>query len=138
MERKKFTAAELETIRKNQYVKRATSKMIIFTVEFKEEFWRRYKEERQGPRKIIEAMGFEPKILGRKRIEGIARHLREQAESGEAFRDERQRREANQSEEQQTVTKEMMKMRHKIAYMEQELEFIKKSIIADNEARQKQ
>ena len=42
---KTFTPEELKLIRENPYVKSATSKMIRFTAEFKEEFWRQYSEE---------------------------------------------------------------------------------------------
>jgi hypothetical protein len=86
---KTFTEEELKTIRSNPYVKSATTKMIRFTVAFKEEFWRRYNEECQSPRQIMEELGFDPEIIGEKRIAGILIHIREQINSGEEFRDVR-------------------------------------------------
>ncbi|MFV0497644.1 MAG: HTH domain-containing protein [Candidatus Fimivivens sp.] len=71
---KAFTEEELGAIRANPYVKSATAKMIRFTVAFKEEFWRRYTEEHQSQRRIVEELGFDPEILGQKRIDGIRYH----------------------------------------------------------------
>jgi hypothetical protein len=56
---KTFTQEELKAISASPYVKSATAKMIRFTVAFKEEFWRRYSEECQSPRKIMEELGFD-------------------------------------------------------------------------------
>jgi len=105
----------------------------------KEEFWRRYKNEGQTPRLIIEKLGFDPEVLGQKRIDGIIGHLREQVSSGENFRDIRKlpEKQVCVDDQQLPPSKVILKMQHKLAYMEQELEFIKKTIKADNEARRK-
>jgi len=136
---KTFTEDELKVLRSNPYVKSATSKMIRFSVAFKEEFWRRYKEEGQTPRQIIESLGLDPEVLGQKRIDGILIHLREQKNGGEEFRDVRRlpERRIPGDDSQLPPSKAILKMQHKVAYMEQELEFIKKTIRADNEARRR-
>jgi hypothetical protein len=136
---KTFTEEELKTIRTNPYVKSATSKMIRFTVAFKDEFWLRYHEKGESPRRIMEEMGFDPDVIGKRRIDGIILHLREAVNSGEEFRDVRKIQENHMSEADKKLppSKAILKMQHKIAYMEQELEFIKKIIKADNEARRK-
>lgn len=136
---KTFTEEELKILRANPYVKSATAKMIRFTTAFKEEFWRMYNEECRSPRSIMEALGFDPDIIGKRRIDGILLHIREQAESGEEFRDYRKvsEKEAAASDRQLPPSKAILKMQTKITYMEQELEFIKKTILADREARRK-
>ncbi len=113
--------------------------MIRFTAEFKEEFWRRYTEEHQSPAKIMTELGFDVDVLGEKRIAGILMHLRQQANSGEGFRDVRKTPEtaAPIDEPVQQTSKAILKVQHRLAYLEQEMEFIKKNIIADNEARRK-
>jgi hypothetical protein len=135
---KTFSEEELKILRANPYVKSATTKMIRFTIEFKEEFWRRYNEECQHPTKIMQGLGFDIDILGEKRIAGILIHIREQVNSGEEFRDVRKVFE-NQagSDESLPPSKAILKMQHKLAYLEQEMEFIKKTIIVDNEARRR-
>lgn len=122
---KTFTEEELKEIRANPYVKSATEKMIRFTVAFKEEFWRRYKEECQSTRRIMEELGFDAEVLGQRRIDGILLHTRDQAKSGEGFRDIRKVSEqVTAADGQLPPSKSILKMQHKIAYMEQEMEFI--------------
>jgi len=135
---KTFTEEELKAIRANPYVKSATVKMIRFTVAFKEEFWRLYNEECQQPVRIMRELGFDPEVIGEKRIAGILIHIREQVNSGEEFRDVRKVPETQtKSDDRLTPSKSLLKMQHKLAYLEQEMEFIKKNIIADNEARRR-
>jgi len=136
---KTFTEEELKVLRANPYVKSATANMIRFTVAFKEEFWRQHNEECRTPRQIIERLGFDPEILGQKRIDGILSHLRDQVNSGDDFRDVRKTpdNQITVNGKQLPPSKAILKMAHKIAYMEQELEFIKKTIKADNVARRK-
>ena len=135
---KTFTEEELKAIRANPYVKSATAKMIRFTVAFKEEFWRLYNEECQQPVRIMRELGFDPEVIGEKRIAGILIHIREQVNSGEEFRDVRKVPETQtKSDDRLTPSKSLLKMQHKLAYLEQEMEFIKKNIIADNEARRR-
>ena len=135
---KTFTEEELKAIRANPYVKSATAKMIRFTVAFKEEFWRLYNEECQQPVRIMRGLGFDPEVIGEKRIAGILIHIREQVNSGEEFRDVRKVPETQtKSDDRLTPSKSLLKIQHKLAYLEQEMEFIKKNIIADNEARRR-
>ena len=142
---KTFSAKELSDIQKNRYVKSATINMIRFTVEFKEEFWRRYVEEHQQPAKIMAELGFDADVLGETRIAGILMHIREQFNKGEGFRDIRKTPEPKTpidepempTDETPPSLKAIYKVQHRLAYLEQEMEFIKKNILADNEARRK-
>lgn len=138
-ERKTFTEEELSEIRANPYVKSATASTVHFTASFKEEYWRRYTVECQSPCKILKEFGLDPEVLGQKRIDGITRHIREQADSGEGFYDVRKmtERKPMDGDQQLPTSRAILKMQHKIAYMEQELEFIKKTILADRAARRK-
>ena len=137
-ERKTFTQKEIKTLQSNPYVKRVTEKIIGFTVAFKEEFWRRYTQEYQSPRKIMIELGFDPDMLGKDRIDGIFYHIRNQFRSGEGFRDAQKSREVRWPQEAQLPpTKENLLIQHQLSYLQQEMEFIKKTILADNEARRK-
>jgi len=134
---KTFTPEELVKIRQNHYVKSATSHMIRFTSVFKEEFWEQLGRGRM-PTDIIRTMGFDPEVLGESRIRGITQHIREQVESGTGFRDVRQTPLLNGAPDKPLPpSKALLHMQHEIAYMKQELEFIKKIILADREARRK-
>ena len=134
---KTFTPEELVKIKQNPYVKSATAHMIRFTSVFKEEFWEQI-ERGMMPNNIIRSMGFDPEVLGGSRINGITQHIREQAEGGNGFRDVRQTALLNGTPDRPLPpSKALLHMQHEIAYLKQELEFIKKIILADREARRK-
>jgi len=134
---KTFTPEELVKIKQNPYVKSATAHMIRFNSVFKAEFWEQIGKGRM-PTDIIRTMGFDPEVLGESRISGIAQHVREQAESGTGFRDVRQTTLLNEGlHKPLPPSKALLHMQHEIAYLKQEMEFIKKIILADREARRK-
>ena len=132
---KTFTPEELKLIRENPYVKSATSKMIRFTAEFKEEFWRQYSEEHKSPQQIMKDLGFDVEVLGANRINGILIHIREQARSGEGCWDVR--KVYSDNERPLPPSKAILKLQHELEYLKQEVEFIKKNILLDREAKRK-
>lgn len=133
MDWKDFKPGELIELKNNPYVKSATVKMIRFTTTFKEEFWKQY-QNGKPPVSIITEMGFNPDVLGASRINGITQHIKEQANSGSGFRDERQPSTLSENTDNLVPSKALIHLQHEIAYMKQELEFIKKIILADKEA----
>lgn len=135
-----FTTEELRELRLNPYVKSVTSKMVRYTIAFKEEFWRRY-QAGEKPVDIMIALGFKPEVLGSGRITGIAAHIRQDIESGNGFHDiKRPANKKSKSESENnnnTILNKMNKMQHEMEYMKQEMEFIKKTILLDRKAQQK-
>jgi len=125
---KTFTTEEMSELRKSPYIKNVTEKQARFTAKFKTEFWRKYKEENKPPRQILSDMGLNPEIFGTVRIQGIQQHVREQAESGE-FSDMRRTRAPDAP-----PTSVMNKVHHEIEFLKQEIEFIKKIILAERKA----
>lgn len=135
---KSFTPEELMAIRSNPYVKSATNNMIRFTAAFKQEFWEQYQEQGRPPTEIMHTMGFDPQVLGESRIRGIVLHIKEQFRSGNGFTDVRQSViSCEPAAKALPPSKAMIHMQHEIAYLKQELEFIKKIFLADREARRK-
>lgn len=128
---KTFTEEQVRDLRKNPWVKSATSKMIRFTAAFKAEFWRQHSEEGKTPRQIVSALGFDPNMLGESRIAGIMLHIKEEAVTGE-FSDVRRIPASN--DENVAPSKMLLKMQHEVAYLRQEVEFIKKTILAERKA----
>jgi hypothetical protein len=137
MNRKVFTPDELVDIRQNPYVKSATSNAIRFTVAFKEKFWEQH-EKGISPTDIMLSMGFDSEILGASRILGIVRHIKEQFKSEMGLRDVYHRQLLNEPPGKSSPpSKTLLHMQHEIVYIKQELEFIKKIILTDREARRK-
>jgi len=134
---KTFTPEELKAIRANPYVKSATEKMIRFTVDFKEKFWHRYKDDCIRPDVIMQEMGFDVSVIGESRIAGIVMHLREQIKRDGEFRDVRKTPDTAKPISEVSAGHVVSRIEHKLAYLEQEMEFIKKNILADNKARRK-
>ena len=61
-----------------------TESQIFYTKEFKEEFWRRY-QAGETPRAIVEALGYDPDMLGQYRINGLQINIQKQAQRPEGF-----------------------------------------------------
>ncbi len=112
------------------YVKSVFASKLCFTAKFKEEFWQRY-QSGEMPSEILRSMGFDPKMLGTRTWTIVQTMKKELARKG-AFSDVRinyaARGEINKNDEW---------MRHELAYLRQEVEFIKKTILLDREARRK-
>ena len=114
-----FTTEKLRELRLNPYVKSVTSKMVHYTIAFKEEFWRRYRAG-EKPVDIMKALGFKPEVLGSGRITGKATHIRP------ANKKSKPESENNNN----TLLNKMNKM-------QPEMEFIKKTILLERKAQQK-
>lgn len=63
-----FTKEEIQELKKNKFVKNVTEKSITYSDEFKEHFLKE-KKNGKGPTRIFIECGFNPYILGGKRIE---------------------------------------------------------------------
>ncbi|MEA5015695.1 MAG: HTH domain-containing protein [Candidatus Limiplasma sp.] len=123
---KAFTPEEVVSLRANPYVKRVTTYMVSFTVEFKERVWDEFQNGRPMAT-IVADMGFDPEVFGVSRLNGILQHIKATVNSGEDFRDYRRNKTLGDSSNGLPPSKALVHMQHEIAYMKQELEFIKKS-----------
>lgn len=70
-----LTNDELILIKQNPNVSKATQRQIFYTEDFKESFRKAYGEGK-GPTQIFREAGFDPKVLGYKRIERAAARWR--------------------------------------------------------------
>mgnify|MGYP000886292433 FL=1 len=146
-----FAPEQREQLEASPYVASVTEKTISFTCEFKEMFWQRYTDG-EMPDAILRDAGIDPEAVGVSRIWGLIGTLRKQKAQGLEFNDGR---EPHLSE--QTVLKkdmprqprfpksllemrnsaEIAKLSHAVAYLMQEMEFIKKIIAAANGGKSK-
>ena len=138
--RSAFTLEQREVFEESPYVASTTEKTISFTREFKELFWQRYRDG-VSPEKIFVDAGFDPKMVGVSRIWGLVTTLRKQKEQGMEFSDGRPSRLnaipskpprlPNVSQEAKNAA-EIDRLNHAVAYLTQQMEFIKKIILAAN------
>ncbi|MCL2602826.1 MAG: hypothetical protein FWD91_08455 [Treponema sp.] len=148
-----FTPEEQEQLRQSPHVKRVTAKRVWYTVEFKEMFWEQYNASKMQPELIFMDAGIDPKVLGMNRVWGLVTMLRRAKERGEDFQDVElpQDKKKPPPEPKPEIPKpptprvprgfiadgDIRKLFHQVAYMTQELEFIKKIISAETDGRSK-
>ena len=84
MTTKRFSKEEIESLKKNQFTYKVTENVIGFTVDFKELFWTYYKDGMR-PTEIFLRTGYDPSVLGERRIGNFAHKLKEAVKSGKGF-----------------------------------------------------
>ena len=127
---KKFTIEEQTELRRNPYVKSVSESKLQFTSKFKEEFWSRY-ESGEVNSEILLSMGFDIKVLG-SRSWTIVQSIKKELTRNGQFSDIRQKKTTKNPENKNDEW-----VRHELAYLRQEVEFIKKTILLEREARRK-
>lgn len=147
-ERDEFSPEQLKILLDSPHVSYVSRKTVSFTVAFKEMCWQRYVDGIE-PLRIFSEAGLPIEVLGRSRIAGFFKLMRKQKEKGLPFNDGSEPQ-AGQPEKKfdfpippkrvyyktpKLSDTEIEKMYHQVAYMSQELEFIKKIILAETEGR---
>lgn len=136
---KEYTAKQIKELTKNPYVFKATKHKLYYTAKFKEDFWISY-QAGNTPRKILTDFGFDLSMFGQKQIDSLVQHIKKQALSGNGFTEgeNRQRRISIKTPSEGTLIspQSIEHMQNELLYLRQEVEFLKKIIIADN-ARKK-
>ncbi|WP_294561093.1 HTH domain-containing protein [uncultured Traorella sp.] len=74
----RFTAEQIEKLKKNPYVESVTDKYINYSKAFKELFWNDY-QNGMAPLVIFKNYGFDPGILGAKRRNGFVYRIKQEA-----------------------------------------------------------
>ena len=125
MSKVKFTEEQQQELQNNKYTARVTANSLSFTKEFKELF---YNEYLTGvlPREILRRYGFPLTIPRKRRIWGIAHCIKKEYESNGGFRDVRSPRPAPARSEELTPEQQIRQLQHKLDYLTQEVEFLKK------------
>lgn len=139
-----FTAEQLKELTDSSYVAYVSSKTVSYTKAFKDMAWQRYCDG-VDPVRIFTDAGFNIDTLGKSRILGFFKLLRAAKAKGLAFTegndpypestDEKVSfptppRRANKGRPPVMSESEINKLATQVAYMSQELEFIKKIILA--------
>lgn len=130
MSRKPFTNEQILMLRQNPYTYSVTQFQLNLTKEFKEIFYAQY-QAGELPRKILEDHGFDPAVLGERRVWGISGHIRKQYKKYGCFHEGSHTHGKRQSQEQPgdipvSEKEELKQLRHEIDYLKQEVEFLKK------------
>ena len=132
---KEYTAKQIKQLKANPYTLNVTKNKLYFTAKFKEDFWVSY-QAGNTPRKILADFGFDLSIFGQKQIDSLVQHIKKQALSGNGFTEgeNRQKRVSIKAtkEEELSSPQSIERMQNELLYLRQEVEFLKKIIIAEN------
>ena len=137
---KEYTEKQIKDLQKNPYILKVSKHKLYYTAKFKEEFWISY-QAGNSPRKILSDFGFDLSIFGQKQIDSLVQHIKKQALSGNGFSEgeNRQRRSPMKAtnENELSSPQSIERMQNELLYLRQEVEFLKKIIIADNSKKRK-
>ncbi|HEY5504049.1 MAG TPA: HTH domain-containing protein, partial [Sedimentisphaerales bacterium] len=90
----------------------------------------------KSPRAILEGMDISPETIGESRIVSIRMHAVEQGRKGSGFTDRKKQWSPEAIHGRAKTTEDKIaRLEHELAYTRQELEFVKKIILADREAQ---
>ena len=132
---KEYTLKQIKVLQANPYTLKVTTKKLYFTAQFKEDFWVSY-QAGNAPRKIMQDLGYDLSMFTQKQIDNYVQRIKKEALSGNGFKEgeNRQRRVPMKepSEEELSSPQSIERMQNELLYLRQEVEFLKKIIIADN------
>ena len=134
MKRAVFTPEEQELLRQNPYTAKVTDCQIHFTAEFKQKFW---EADCAGmkPTEIVRSLGYDPALIGQRRISMMAYHIRDQAKAGEEFHTGR-RPARKRPAEPETLEDTVKDLKTRLEFAEKQIDFLKKTMSIRAGARQ--
>ena len=127
MSKRHFTKEEIDTLKKNKYVKRVGPKGITYTDEFKLFAITQY-EKGLVSTAIFEKAGFNTAVLGQNRVTGALKRWREAYHNDGVMglRDRRKGRSGRPTKRPLSSEQRLKRQEARIKYLEMELEFQKK------------
>lgn len=136
--RKKFTPEEIEVLASNPFTSKVDFYHIQFTLEFQNIFLARYEAGESGM-EIFMDLGYDPDILGKNRIYNYYRVLKARLERGQSLTERHgnakiqkpQNTDYNTMPSQQSVAA----MQRELAYLRQQVDFLKKITSLDKEEK---
>ena len=135
-----FTEEQIKQLKKNPYTFKLTKNKLYFTAKFKEDFWISY-QAGNAPRKVMHDLGYDLSMFTQKQIDNYVQRIKREALSGEGFREgeNRQRRIPQKATDEKELSspQSIERMQNELLYLRQEVEFLKKIIIADNSRKKK-
>ena len=126
-----FTQEEIALLEKNNSTHLVSKPMIKFTDDFKDDFWRLYLTD-LPVKEIFRMLGYDPEVIGTKRIDGFVYNLRkarltDEQRIGSISRASKVRRPPADVNYSEMKSKEAIKaMEIELTYLRQEVDFLKK------------
>lgn len=131
-----FSEEQQQKLRNNPLIKKISEKAITYTQEFKEQFSEEYKSGKL-PSEILRGMGIDPRILGKSRVNNISSRIKANNLRLNGHKDTRKSNPGRPVTKNLTDEEKIKRLEHKVAYLNQENEFLKKNIQMDKQANSK-
>jgi hypothetical protein len=125
MEKNYFTDEQIMLMKLNPYTKKVSKSTLKFTEEFKSLFWNDYKNSSLSKRSIFKKYGYDPEVLGTKRMDGFVYMLRK-----EFLSDEERSLNITPKKERPSLKTDYSKMEpnEAIRLMETEMKFLRQEV----------
>jgi len=141
---RQLTTAEIYALLDSPHVAYISRKTILYTTAFKEQAWQRFSDGIDMVR-IFEDAGLNVEVFGKDRIDSFFEQLRDQKVKGVPFNDGSEWHDnpphskfhfpSSPSFPKYASPQAIARMAHEISYLKQEVEFIKKIILAGREGK---
>lgn len=128
-----FTKEQQEILNKNIYIKKVSEKAITYTEEFRDKFFEEYSNGKL-PQMILTELGIDPKILGSSRIRGLTYRIKNNHDRIDGQADTRKNNSGRPRTKDLSDEEQIERLKQKIAYLNQENEFLKKNLQLDKQA----
>lgn len=120
-----LTKEQQAILLKNPYVIKVSQTSITYSEEFKARFYHEYKDG-NPPSVILRGMGFDPRVLGKKRIDRFVGNVRKHEVDNDDFHDRRKDSSGRPRIRDLTPKEKISRLEHQVQYLKQENEFLKK------------
>lgn len=122
-----FTDVQVKKLSKNKWIKNITNKGITYTNEFKRKLVKECENYKKFPQEVFRECGIDPKIVGKRRIEGSAHRWRKQLKSTGDITDTRTTNSGNTLKRELTDKEKLERAEARIKLLETENELLKKN-----------
>lgn len=120
-----FSDKQVEELRRNPYVDKASIKAITYSEVFKQHFMNELKHGK-FPTQIFREAGFDTKVVGKQRIENFSRRMRKMADRIEGFTDLRTQNSGRPQTKERTPSEEIAYLKHQVTLHKQQIDALKK------------
>ena len=121
-----FTPQQKETLASNPFTLSVNDYQIRFTIEFKRYLLAEREKNGTPWKEVFQKAGYDPEILGTKRMEAIIRNIRDEAASEQGLRETASKKAKSKELEHKNAQKAIEELQKEVIHLQQQIDFLKK------------
>lgn len=121
-----FTPQQKETLAFNPFTLSVNDYQIRFTIEFKRYLLAEREKNGTPWKEVFQKAGYDPEILGTKRMEAIIRNIRDEAASEQGLRETASKKAKSKELEHKNAQKAIEELQKEVIHLQQQIDFLKK------------